>query len=263
MLSASLENMTNSDDIYRAKQNELKPFEFNDSVTRVFDDMIRRSVPGYAQIIEFLPTVVRNLSVQMHATGRSYRFYDLGCSLGAGLLSLAHGVEHSHSKLKEHSFIGIDSSQPMIAQANENLRPWFQLNGLSLELLTQDILSLEMRSSDLVLMNFTLQFIELSKRASLIGQIYSSLQPGGCLVLSEKIRFDDSRVNSALIDIHHQFKADQGYTELEISQKRDAIENVLIPESIGAHVHRLESAGFSVVTPWLQNLQFISFLAIK
>ena len=255
--------MTNSDDIYRTKQKALRPFEFNDSVTRVFDDMIRRSVPGYAQIIEFLPTVVRNLSKQMIGSDRSYRFYDLGCSLGAGLLSLAQGVDRNHHKLAKHSFIGVDSSSPMIAQASKNMSPWFEQNGIALRLFEQDIVDFNMLPSDLVLMNFTLQFIELPKRANLIAQIFNSLQPGGCLILSEKIRFDDASTNSALTDIHHQFKADQGYTDLEISQKRDAIENVLIPESIDAHISRLESAGFSVVTPWLQNLQFISFLAIK
>ena len=115
----------------------------------------------------------------------------------------------------------------------------------------------------MVVMNFTLQFIALEQRDGLIDEIYSALASGGGLVISEKISFTDSAVAQTLTELHHQFKADQGYSQLEISQKRDAIENVLIAESLDTHIDRLKRSGFSVVTPWIQNLQFISILAIK
>ena len=112
-------------------------------------------------------------------------------------------------------------------------------------------------------MNFTLQFIPLLDRDPLLQNIYNNTQKGGALILSEKIKFDDTTTNNRMINIHHNFKARQGYTQLEISQKRDAIENVLIPETLNAHIQRLRSVGFKTITPWVQNLQFISILAIK
>jgi tRNA (cmo5U34)-methyltransferase len=150
----------------------------------------------------------------------------------------------------------------MSEQAERNLLI-LEPKSASYSLLEQDLLDTKIESAAMVLMNFTLQFVPLIKRDCLIEKIYAGLLDGGSLVLSEKIRFDDDKTNNALIDIHHQYKSDQGYSQMEISQKRDAIVNVLIPETLEAHVKRLKSAGFNVVTPWVQNLQFISILAIK
>ena len=115
----------------------------------------------------------------------------------------------------------------------------------------------------MVLLNFTLQFIPVEQRDQVIKNTADGLNQGGALILSEKICFADQATNSKMIDIHHRYKADQGYSQLEISQKRDAIENVLIPETLDTHLNRLKYAGFTIVSPWLQNLQFVSILAIK
>lgn len=243
---------TNKDQIYRSAEH-AKPgsFLFDARVASVFADMISRSVPGYQQILEMLPTLTRQFRVQ-HCN-----YYDLGCSLGAGMLAMAEGLDAGQASL-----VGVDNSAAMIAQASKNLAP-FDAKGIRYELREQDLVSTEITSAAMVLMNFTLQFIALDQRDSLIRKIYHGLLDGGSLVLSEKIKFDDIRTHTALTDIHHQYKTDQGYSQLEISQKRDAIENVLIPETLDTHMRRLKSAGFSVVTPWVQNLQFISILAIK
>lgn len=150
----------------------------------------------------------------------------------------------------------------MIKQASKNLS-LLDSTDLNYYLLEQDLMTTDIDTAALVLMNFTLQFIALDQRDSLIQKIYAGLLDGGSLVLSEKIKFDDHKTHDALTNIHHQFKADQGYSQLEIAQKRDAIENVLVPETLDAHIQRLRGAGFSVVTPWVQNLQFVSILAIK
>jgi len=115
----------------------------------------------------------------------------------------------------------------------------------------------------MVVMNFTLQFIPITQRNQLIKNIYAGLNMGGACVLSEKIELNSDHAQTLMTKIHHQFKADQGYSQLEISQKRDAIENVLVPEPLSAHLTRLEQAGFSTVIPWFQNFQFISILAVK
>ncbi|MFT6407257.1 MAG: tRNA (cmo5U34)-methyltransferase [Arenicella sp.] len=246
---------TNKDQIYRSAEATVhtKPgsFVFDKRVASVFADMISRSVPGYQQILEMLPTLTRRFSTQ------NSNYYDLGCSLGAGMLAMAEGLGQTSAHL-----IGVDNSRAMIEQAERNLLI-LEPKSASYSLLEQDLLDTKIESAAMVLMNFTLQFVPLIKRDSLIEKIYVGLLDGGSLVLSEKIRFDDDKTNNALIDIHHQYKSDQGYSQMEISQKRDAIVNVLIPETLETHVKRLKNAGFNVVTPWVQNLQFISILAIK
>jgi tRNA (cmo5U34)-methyltransferase len=246
---------SNKDQIYRSSDHALKArpgsFSFDERVASVFTDMISRSVPGYQQILEILPTLTR------HFRAQNGHYYDLGCSLGAGMLAIAEGLDDRQATL-----IGVDNSSAMIEQASTNLAI-LDARNLEYSLLEQDLVTTNITSAAMVLMNFTLQFIALNQRDDLVQKIYRGLSDGGCLVLSEKIKFDDHKTNIALIDIHHQYKADQGYSQLEISQKRDAIENILIPETLDAHVHRLRNAGFSVITPWVQNLQFISILAIK
>jgi tRNA (cmo5U34)-methyltransferase len=246
---------TNKDQIYRSAQpaNRAKPgsFVFDQRVASVFADMISRSVPGYQQILEMLPTLTRQFKVA------DSNYYDLGCSLGAGMLAMSEGLDQMSGHI-----IGIDNSLAMIEQAKQNLTE-LDSKTSRYSLLEKDLLETEIESAAMVLMNFTLQFIPLAQRNALIEKIYAGLLSGGSLVLSEKIKFDNDKTNNALIDIHHQYKADQGYSQMEISQKRDAIENVLIAETLETHTKRLKNAGFSVVTPWVQNLQFISILAIK
>ncbi|MBL4673677.1 MAG: carboxy-S-adenosyl-L-methionine synthase CmoA [Arenicella sp.] len=246
---------TNKDQIYRADKAAVpaKPgsFVFDARVASVFADMISRSVPGYQQILEMLPTLTRQFRIE------NGNYYDLGCSLGAGMLAISEGLDQVPGHI-----VGVDSSVDMIRQAERNLTAIDSKKG-RYSLLDKDLLDIEIESAAMVLMNFTLQFIPLPRREALVGKIYAGLLSGGILVLSEKIKFDNANTNNALIDIHHQYKADQGYSLMEISQKRDAIENVLIPETLQTHIRRLENAGFSVVTPWVQNLQFISILAIK
>jgi tRNA (cmo5U34)-methyltransferase len=246
---------TNKDQIYRTDEAATlaKPgsFVFDARVASVFTDMISRSVPGYQQILEMLPTLTRQFRVE------NANYYDLGCSLGAGMLAMSEGLDQMSGHI-----IGVDSSIAMIRQAERNLTA-IDSNNSRFSLLDNDLLDIEIESASMVLMNFTLQFIPLALRDDVVAKIYAGLLNGGILVLSEKIKFDNVKTNDALIDIHHQYKADQGYSQMEISQKRDAIENVLIPETLETHIKRLENAGFSVVTPWVQNLQFISILAIK
>lgn len=224
-------------------------FVFDERVARVFENMISRSVPGYQQILQMLPTLTRQFTQQ------NAHYYDLGCSLGAGMLAMAEGLKGIPAAL-----IGIDNSAAMLAQAAHNTT---HLDAFTISLEQQNIQDFEYSNAAMILMNFTLQFIPIEHRSRLLNKLYHSLLPGGVLVLSEKIKFDDPATAAALTEIHHQYKFDQGYSKMEISQKRDAIENVLIPETLETHLNRLAEAGFSVATPWVQNLQFVSILAIK
>jgi len=231
-------------------------FKFDARVANVFSDMISRSVPGYQQILEMLPTLVKQTSSGERQQQENY--YDLGCSLGAGMLAISQGLNKQRSS--NCPIIGIDNSADMLSEAKKKLAPFNQFN---FELKQQNIQQAQIDNAALVLMNFTLQFISLNERDQVIKKIHHGLNKNGALILSEKIKLEDNKTQQLLTDIHHQYKADQGYSQLEIAQKRDAIENVLIPETLNTHIRRLKGAGFQTVTPWVQNLQFISILAVK
>ena len=243
------------DTIYQQANATVGSFRFDAKVADVFTDMIERSVPGYTQILTLLPSLVRQ-GVAADVRGS---YYDLGSSLGAGMIAIAQGLtDADRSKI-----IGVDNSAAMIDAASIKLEGLGAHYGVDFSLVNEDINKMQFDKAAMILMNFTLQFLPIAERANLIQRCYDALSNGGRLVVSEKIQFDDSKINKALVDIHHQFKEDQGYSRLEISQKRDAIENVLIPETLKAHMQRLRDAGFSVVVPWIQNLQFVSILSIK
>ena len=241
-----------NDDIFLNQKVEIAGFKFDQKVAAVFQDMIERSVPGYTQILNLLPTLCRRFYF------KDAIYYDLGCSLGAGMLAMAHGLKHSNAQI-----IGVDNSTDMLSQAERNLESIESVDGVSLSLKNACIESFQFDPAAMVVMNFTLQFLPLSERDELVNRIYQSLIPGGVFVLSEKLKFEELAISELFIDIHHQYKADQGYSRLEISRKRDAIENVLVPESLKSHIDRLENSGFRVVSPWIQNLQFVSILAMK
>ena len=127
----------------------------------------------------------------------------------------------------------------------------------------QDVLDLTMSAASMVVLNFTLQFIASDQRQALLTRCYEAMLPGAGLVLSEKVCFSDPSENNLLTDLHLDFKRACGYSELEISQKRTALETTLIPESVDVHVQRLRKAGFETVTPWYQCFNFVSILALK
>ncbi len=239
---------SNKDDIYSYTKAASGSFIFDERVARVFDDMISRSVPGYQHILRMLPTLTKQFQVD------EANYYDLGCSLGAGLLAISQGLDKRQANL-----IGIDNSSAMLEHAQVNLQIVEQTVELREENLSQSVLE----NAALTLMNFTLQFIPLAQRPRLLENIYSGMRVGGALILSEKVRFNDQATQALITDIHHQYKSDQGYSDLEISRKREAIDQILIPETLDQHISRLKECGFKIVTPWIQNLQFISLLAVK
>jgi tRNA (cmo5U34)-methyltransferase len=224
-------------------------FTFDSAVARVFPDMIRRSVPGYAE------TVAMSGVIAGEYARDNTNLYDLGCSLGAVTLAMRHGVKANNCKI-----IGIDNSTAMIEQAGHYIA--LDEGSVEVELLCADIMSQTLENASVVALNYVLQFIAQHQRLDLLTQIAEGLNVGGALILSEKICFDDEE--QPLQDkLHLDFKRANGYSELEISQKRSAIENVLIPETDSAHVTRLKQAGFSQVIRWYQCFNFVSYLAIK
>ncbi|MEC7376869.1 MAG: carboxy-S-adenosyl-L-methionine synthase CmoA [Pseudomonadota bacterium] len=233
-----------------ATERRPEDFRFDASVARVFPDMIRRSVPGYTTIIPMIEVIT-----DQYAQPGSH-CYDLGCSLGASTLAMRHGIRYPDCTL-----VGVDNSSAMIERCEHYVA--LDDSPLPVHLRCEDILDTELSNASVTTLNFTLQFVDPGKRAGLLGRIAEATRPGGVLILSEKIRFESDADQAIQTRLHHEFKRANGYSDLEISQKRTAIEQVLIPETLEAHRSRLLAAGFERVLVWYQCFNFVSMLAIK
>lgn len=225
-------------------------FVFDDRVAAVFPDMLRRSIPGYPAIINMIET----LTTRFAQPGSN--LYDLGCSLGASSFSMLNGLKADRCRI-----IAIDNSAAMIERCRQ--MPVKKSDAAPIEFICEDIINSQINNASVVVMNFTLQFIDPALRKDLLQKISAGMLPGGILILSEKVRFASPQVNELLIDVYHAFKKSNGYSDLEISQKRSALENVLIPETIDSHRERLLQAGFTSADVWFQCFNFMSMLAIK
>ncbi len=236
------------DRLYR--EQPPAPFEFSEQVVRVFPDMIERSVPGYRLLLELTA-----LPVQRAAQPGS-RIYDLGCSLGAATLAARRAVQ-----AEDVSIIAVDNAPGMVARCREIIAA--DNSRVPVEVIEADIGEIEIDNASVVLLYFTLQFLPLARRETLIRRIHDGLVPGGVLLLAEKLAFEPAPRQHWLDTHHHDFKRAQGYSDLEIARKRQALENVLIPETRQAHHERLQRAGFDSVIDWFQCFNFTAFAAVK
>ncbi len=234
-----------SDTIYTQAQADVAPFQFNEQVADVFEDMIHRSVPGYALSLSMISLLAAEY-LQKH----SYA-YDLGCSLGAATRAMyAHRPKHCR-------LFAVDQALPMLQRCR------LSLPDASIALICADLLDVRICQASMVVMNYTLQFIQPAQRLALLERIHRGLKPGGIFVLSEKIAFAQSEEQAFHTQIHHGFKRQCGYSDLEIAQKRAAIEDVLIAESLDRHMQRLRQAGFSKLWTVTQSLNFVTLFAQK
>lgn len=244
--------MNRKDRLFETTVTEPGDFVFDERVVRVFPDMINRSVPGYATIVPVIGMLARRYAQA------GTRLYDLGCSLGAVSLAMRGAV-----KAKDIEIVAVDSSAAMIDGLKARLEGGTEPGWPTVRVVHGDILETPIENASVAVLNFTLQFVARDRRAGLLNRIAAGLVPGGILVLSEKIRFEDPAEQELLSEWHHDFKRAQGYSELEISRKRDALEKVLIPDSLAQHRSRLEAAGFSPVHTWYQGFNFVSLVAFR
>lgn len=240
------------DRIYAMPLDRVGNFAFDQQVADVFSDMISRSVPGYGSVL----AMTSELAARYAKPGTNV--YDLGCSLGAGALAMQERVPH------ECTIYAIDSSAAMLGKLRETL------SGQSgpaarAKIVPQlaDVREVEYADASFVTLNFTLQFIPVGHREAFLGTLYQCLSPGGALVLSEKIHFSDPGQDALMVELHHDFKRANGYSNLEIAQKRTALENTLVTETLDTHLTRLGDLGFAKTCVWFQCFNFVSILAIK
>ena len=238
------------DHVYAKARAVVGDFIFDEQVAQVFPDMIKRSVPGYEMSLAMIRLIAKRFLQDRT------RAYDLGCSLGASLLAI-----HAGAGDKDVTYVGVDNAAAMLDECGNNL----QKAGLEekLNLRCEDIQKTEIKNASLIVLNFTLQFIPKAERDGLLKKIAAGLNPGGVLILSEKICFADEVIQEELFSLHHDFKRMHGYSDLEISQKRAALEQVLEPETLQVHKARLKGAGFSHVEQWFQCFNFASLVAMR
>lgn len=235
------------DKVFSRRLSEVRAFEFNDRVASVFHDMISRSVPGYPLLLHMIGLFAA-IFVQPGS-----RVYDLGCSLGE-----ATRMIDAQSREADIEIIAVDNSKAMIDRCREQAE-----DDARIDWRCEDIRQTEIESASMVVLNLTLQFLQPEERAGLLGRIFDGLESGGVLVLSEKVVFDSAEEEQRMVQLHQAFKKTMGYSDLEISQKRSALENVLIPDREALHEQRLRDAGFDEVYQCFRCLNFVSYLAIK
>ena len=224
-----------------------KQFEFDEEVAAVFDDMLERSVPFYKEsqkITEFF--ALKNLK-------EDGVLYDLGCSTASLLLNIHRSLDVNAA------LIGLDNSEAMLAQAKRKCEAY----GAKVDVLNADILDYDYKKADVFISNYTLQFIRPLVREELVKKIASSLKKEGVFIFSEKVISHHSKLNKDLIECYYDFKKEQGYSEYEIMQKREALENVLVPYSEEENIKMALNCGFSHCEVVFRWANFATFIAIK
>jgi len=224
-----------------------KKFEFDEAVASVFDDMLSRSVPFYDEVRKLV------ISLILAEEKEGMRVLDLGSSTAKFLLDL-HAKKTLPMQLK-----GLDNSQAMIDRAVQKCQAF----GADIKLELADMLTYRYEAEDVIVANYTLQFIRPMQRIELVKRLYEGLREEGMFIFSEKVVFDDKRLDKQMIDIYYRYKKAQGYSEYEIAQKREALENVLIPFTIEENIRMCKEAGFSEVDTIFQWANFVTFRVKK
>jgi tRNA (cmo5U34)-methyltransferase len=245
--------MKNIDNIFDQQIIGVEDFEFNQRVADVFDDMVSRSVPIYTEIHRILI----DLTNYIFTNTNSPVIYDLGCSTGTTLTLLSKKIIEQG---KTPTLIGIDNSLPMAKKAKEKLDGTFG----KVEIRHEDLLTTQLDTpADLVVMNYTLQFIAEDKREDFLRKVYKALKPGATFILSEKINPELKSNFNLITDLYYDFKKRNGYSELEISQKREALENVMKPMTPSKQLEVLSSVGFKNSEMIFRWYNFASYLCVK
>jgi tRNA (cmo5U34)-methyltransferase len=250
VFSGTYAKMESKDMLYSHCREQVADFVFDDAVAAVFDDMIRRSVPGYATVIAMTKVFAE------HYAQPDSVCCDLGCSLGASTLAMRKGITQPGCGI-----VAVDNSEAMVKKCRKVVA--MDKSEVPVKVVCADMRDVPIENVSVVVMNFTLQFLSPDQRDAMIQKIYDGLRPGGVLLLSEKICFEDQDKNAFETDMHHEFKKLMGYSDLEVAQKRKALENVLLPDTLETHRQRLKTAGFSKTYLWFQCFNFMSLAAFK
>lgn len=239
-----------TDEFFKNEIKQASDFKFTAKVAGVFDDMVNRSVPFYGEI----QRMVAELAADHAQSGTSV--YDLGCSTGTTLIGLNALVA------PDIRFVGVDDAAGMLEKCDVKL----QEAGLTrpYELRVADLQQgVDVSGASVVVLCLTLQFIRPVYREKLLKSIFQQMVPGGALILVEKILTEDSVFNRDYIKYYYDYKRRRDYSDMEISQKREALENVLIPYKLSENRHLLQEAGFATSETFFQWYNFAGLIALK
>ncbi len=225
-------------------------FTFNHRVAEVFDDMLSRSIPYYRTVIDGIVPLIKQRLRQ------GLTVYDLGCSTGTALLEISRQLNDDSIQ-----FIGVDNAPAMIDKAKRKKEMFADTDRI--EFRQGDIVHCDLANAGVIICNYTLQFLRPMARQSFVKQLFEALPNDGLLILSEKNISHSHRLNRDFINIYHGFKRKQGYSELEIAAKREALENILVPFSLDENTNMLHEAGFKEVETFFKWFNFTSLVALK
>jgi tRNA (cmo5U34)-methyltransferase len=240
------------DEIFATSDADASSFEFNESVARVFPDMLRRSIPGYEASIEAIGWLASRYA-RAHT-----RCYDLGCSLGAAAEAMRDNIAQPGV-----SIVAVDNAPAMVERCRQRLGAMEPKDGPEITVVAADVRHIAISNASMAVMNYTLQFLPLAERDAMMAKVGRGLNEGGLFVLSEKVVEEDAAIEALIVELHHEYKRRNAYSDLEISRKRAALENVLIPESIRTHRRRLAEAGFRHIGVLLRYFNFVSLVAVR
>jgi len=238
------------DSIYKEKANVSTDFQFDKKVVDVFDDMVVRSVPYYLEIQRMMVELAGSIAKS------ETNLYDLGCSTGTTMISMSKVLDHSIN------FVGIDESPQMLESCRKNLEANDVKQKFSLK--SYDLNEgIEIENASVVVLCLTLQFVRPLNRTQLVQSIYDQLNPGGALILVEKVLGEGTSFNRKFIDYYYDYKRRNDYNELEIAQKREALENVLIPYKLSENIKLLSDVGFKECETFFKWYNFAGLVAVK
>ena len=238
------------DEVFKEGIDKPYDFKFGTSVANVFDDMVNRSVPFYGEI----QRMIAELAAEHARPGSNV--YDLGCSTGTTMLGMNTMVDQ-HIK-----FVGIDDSPQMLEKCSSKLNEAKVQR--TVELVCEDLnKNVSIRNASVVVLCLTLQFVRPIFRQKLLNQIHAGLQPGGVVILVEKILAEESSFNRDFIKYYYNYKRRKHYSEMEIAQKREMLENVLVPYKLSENIELLQQAGFNNCEVFFKWYNFSGLIAQK
>jgi len=219
-----------------------------DNISGEFDDHIQKSIPLYRQghelVCHYSDFFLKPDSI----------VYDIGCSTGQFLAKLAR----RHAQKGELRLIGIDTVADMIGYASHLSAPDPRLS-----FVLGNALDMQFDHADMIVANYTIQFLPPRVRQTLIDTLYTSLNWGGAFFMFEKVRAPDSRFQDYANQIYIEFKLDNGFSEAEIINKARSIKGVMEPFSSQGNIDMLRRAGFTDIVTIQKYVCFEGFLAIK
>ena len=242
--------MMNKDRVFKEDITKAEDFKFGSKVANVFDDMVNRSVPFYGEMQRMIAEQAADYAIS------GTDVYDLGCATGTTLIGMNTSIADTIR------FIGVDDSPDMLDKCRTKLseahftRPY--------ELRVADLnQAFEISNASVVVLCLTLQFVRPIYRERLLKTVYDGLGSGGALILVEKILAEDSFFNRDFIKYYYSYKRRNHYSDMEISQKREALENVLIPYKLSENISLLRNTGFAHCEVFFKWYNFAGMIAKK